>query len=356
MDDEDNGDEGEDGMDEGTGDEEVSARIKTYIKPNPSSTQDVLDRRSRKNQQSRARAAKLRLRILEIEAKPEEDRTEEEMHIWQQFEQRRQRKNNRSRERALEKKEEIDRILAKPDKKRTKIEKQFLETALAAKKRKNEGDRLRRQRLKDLGLSTKGLSGVRPGISARGPLPTQYQHLVGSGPHPHPAHHAQMYHNPYPPHPGYPPQYGVSGMDGEVPMSPMPPHHPQHPHAHHMGMPSSPPPYASGGFHHSPQRRAGGARSDRGGSVAAHGYAPPEAYHGHGLHSQGGGGRPSPTGDEGHRIHERNNPDGSTSISVQPGVKEDDSAPADEEQFEDAIQDEEGVASKGDIDKGDVAV
>ena len=112
----------------------VTARLKTYIKPRIPSTQDVLDRRSRKNAQSRARAAKLRERIHEIEVKPEEERDEEERQIWAQYENRRQRKNDCSRERALEKKEEIDRILAKPEKKRTKIEKQFLDTALNAKR------------------------------------------------------------------------------------------------------------------------------------------------------------------------------------------------------------------------------
>ena len=193
----------------------VTARLKTYIKPRIPSTQDVLDRRARKNAQSRARAAKLRERIAEIELKPAEERTEEEVHLWAQYEQRRQRKNNRSRERALEKKEEIDRIVTKLDKKRSKIEKQFLETALSAKKRKNEGDRLRRQRLKELGLSTKG-TGVKPGISARGPLPPQYQHLQqGYGQ----AHHSSSGH-----HGG-----------GEIPVSPLP----AHPHhmAHHFQSP-----------------------------------------------------------------------------------------------------------------------
>lgn len=193
----------------------VTARLKTYIKPRIPSTQDVLDRRARKNAQSRARAAKLRERIAEIELKPAEERTEEEVHLWAQYEQRRQRKNNRSRERALEKKEEIDRIVAKMDKKRSKIEKQFLETALSAKKRKNEGDRLRRQRLKELGLSTKG-TGVKPGISARGPLPPQYQHLQQSYGQ---AHHGNTSH-----HGG-----------GEIPMSPLPAH--PHHHSHHFQSP-----------------------------------------------------------------------------------------------------------------------
>lgn len=174
-------------------------RLKTYIKPRIPSSQDVLDRRSRKNAQSRARAAKLRERIAAIEQKPEVERTEEEKQLFAQYEGRRQRKNDRSRERALEKKEEIDRILAKPEKKRSKIEKQFLEGALSAKKRKNEGDRLRRQRLKELGLSAKAV-GLKPGISARGPM----QPYRGMPPHPY-------------------------GAMGEIPMSPMPPMGAQHP-------------------------------------------------------------------------------------------------------------------------------
>jgi len=207
----------------------VTARLKTYIKPRIPSTQEVLDRRSRKNAQSRSRASKLRGRIGEIDRKPESERSEEEMHLWAQYENRRRRKNDRSRERALEKKEEIDRILTRPDKKRTKIERQFLETALGAKKRKNEGDRLRRQRLKELGLSTKG-TGIKPGISARGPLPQQYQHLQ----------HQQMQQHGYPPMGHYPPP----GQMGDIPMSPLPtmPGHPHHP------MQSSPSGYGSPGM------------------------------------------------------------------------------------------------------------
>ena len=327
--------------DDGTG---AAARLKTYIKAKATNTQEVLDRRSRKNQQSRARAAKLRHRILEIEAKHEDERTEEEMHIWQQYEQRRQRKNNRSRERALEKKEEIDRILAKPDKKRTKIEKQFLETALAAKKRKNEGDRLRRQRLKELGLSTKG-TGIRPGISARGPLPTQYQHLLGapppSGPPGHASHHPHHHpaHHPHPayhPHhyPGYPPgamppPYGAGG--GEIPMSPLPPHHhPQGPqHMHGQSMPS-PPAYGSHGGYHSPQRRGTPGRSEGGPPMAYMPPGPPDAQ------------------DEASRVEERQNPDGSTTISVQPTHSD-----ATEEAVI-AEEDAHGSEAQGEAQDGDV--
>jgi hypothetical protein len=240
----------------------------------------------------------LRQRIIEIENKPPEERTEEEEHLFSQYENRRRRKNDRSRERALEKKEEIDRILAKPEKRRTKIEKQFLETALSAKKRKNEGDRLRRQRLKELGLSTKG-SGIKPGVSARGPLPGHY--------HPH--------------YPGYgypPPPMGHMPHPGDIPMSPlpsMPPHYAAYPH--------SPGAFASPGmmpFSPQGQRRGG-----------AGGGAPAPAPHGTpGRHDmpymppppQGGGGgsgydaQTPPRHLPPSRVEQRRNPDGSMSIQI----------------------------------------
>ena len=210
-------------------------RIKTYIKSRLPTAKDVVDRRSRKNAQSRARAAKLRQRIAEIESKPEHDRTEEEIQMWSLYESRRHRKNNRSRERALEKKEEVERILAKPERRRSKIEKQFLDTAVNAKKRKNEGDRLRRQRMKNLGLPSKG-NGYKPGISARGPLPD----------------HVKKMHMHLPPHPYYaygPPPHGMY-MPGEIPLSPLP-HLPYHPPPHHSpdggNDPSGgPPPFSPG--------------------------------------------------------------------------------------------------------------
>jgi hypothetical protein len=292
------------GMEDEGDDAGATARLKTYIKPRIPTTQEVLDRRSRKNAQSRARAAKLRQRIVEIEMKPEEERTEEEMHLWAQYEQRRQRKNNRSRERALEKKEEIDRILAKPEKKRTKIEKQFLETALSAKKRKNEGDRLRRQRLKDLGLSTKG-SGIKPGISARGPLPPQYQqHMPPPG---QPMHHGY----PYPPPPGHHPM-------GDIPMSPLPtmPHNQYHPH-----MQSPPPGFGSPGpmMFASPGRQPPMPH----GTPGRPPYMPPH-YEQHPPPAQAPPGvnrqqQQSPSrGQLPHssRVEQRRNPDGSMSIQI----------------------------------------
>ena len=306
----------------------VTARLKTYIKPRIPSTQDVLDRRSRKNAQSRARAAKLRMRIADIEQKKDSDRNEEERQLWDQYEARRRRKNDRSRERALEKKEEIDRILAKPEKKRTKIEKKFLDTAMNAKKRKNEGDRLRRQRLKDLGLSTKG-TGLKPGISARGPLPVRYQPPPGHpGPHPqYPPH----------PHPVHPP-HGYPGHLGEIPMSPMPsmaghPHHPMH---------TSPGPYGSPGMmpsmgYPSPQQArrppAPGqgpmdtpGRPPQGGGAPLPFIPPSQQYESQGSPTSARGPQPSqPTQQQSQHqdsaagssiVEQRRNPDGSMSISI----------------------------------------
>ena len=81
--------------------------LKVYIKPSQAASKEVLDRRSRKNAQSRSRAAKHRQRIAEIESKPEELRTQEEKEVYELYATRKQRKNDRSRERALERKEDF---------------------------------------------------------------------------------------------------------------------------------------------------------------------------------------------------------------------------------------------------------
>lgn len=139
-------------------------RIKTTL--------DITNRKLRKNAQSRQRAARLREMVESIKIKAEEEGIEEkDAKLFQSVEERRARKNDRSRERALEKKAEIERILAKPERQRTKEEIECVEIANAAKKRKNEGDRLRREKLKSMGLKSKppGLSiHSRPGKSALG--------------------------------------------------------------------------------------------------------------------------------------------------------------------------------------------
>eukprot|EP00584_Thalassiosira_punctigera_P011566 CAMPEP_0172569864 /NCGR_PEP_ID=MMETSP1067-20121228/125258_1 /TAXON_ID=265564 ORGANISM="Thalassiosira punctigera, Strain Tpunct2005C2" /NCGR_SAMPLE_ID=MMETSP1067 /ASSEMBLY_ACC=CAM_ASM_000444 /LENGTH=686 /DNA_ID=CAMNT_0013361799 /DNA_START=42 /DNA_END=2105 /DNA_ORIENTATION=- len=125
--------------------------------------QDIMNRKIRKNAQSRSRAARLREKVDSIRTKAEELKTDEEASLHQTFEERRARKNNRSRERALEKKAELERITAKPESERTKEEIETLNIAMTAKRRKNEGDRLRRERLKKMGLKVKP-----PGVSVRG--------------------------------------------------------------------------------------------------------------------------------------------------------------------------------------------
>ena len=121
---------------------------KRALKSDIPTKREILDRRARKNEQSRARAAKQKERILAIEAKDESDRTLEEKELLEQYNLRRARKNNRSRSRAVEEKEQIERILAKPDDKRTADEVAYLQEKLEAKLRKNQGDRVRRQRIK----------------------------------------------------------------------------------------------------------------------------------------------------------------------------------------------------------------
>jgi hypothetical protein len=136
-----------------------SSRARLYVKSKVPTRQEILDRRARKNAQSRSRAAKLRERVEGIASRPDGERTEEERELLDSYQYRRQRKNDRSRERAIEKKTEIERILSKPEKKRSKIERDFLETALYAKQRKNHGDRMRRQRIKQQKMAARAAGG-----------------------------------------------------------------------------------------------------------------------------------------------------------------------------------------------------
>ncbi len=114
----------------------------------PSISPALANKRARKNAQSRARAAELRQLITEIEKKPLEERTAEEMDLITKNEARRDRKNSRSRERSLNSKREIMRILSIPDEEKTQEQRAFLERYSKQKIRKNEGDRLRRHRIK----------------------------------------------------------------------------------------------------------------------------------------------------------------------------------------------------------------
>jgi hypothetical protein len=130
----------------------------------PSRTRDNLtlyDSKARKNFQSRRRAAKLRQKVEEIKSKAQvEELKEEEAKLCETIEERRARKNDRSRIRALEKKAEIERVMSIPEHERTEEEMKLFETTMSAKRRKNEGDRLRRERLKNMGLRQKP-----PGVS-----------------------------------------------------------------------------------------------------------------------------------------------------------------------------------------------
>ena len=161
------------------------------------------ERKSRKNLQSRARAARLRERIAEIKKKPEDARTEDDLKVIEIFEERRRRKNDRSRDRAIEKKSKLEAILAKPESKRSKEEKEMLDINMKSKARKNEGDRIRRERIKMMGLKGKGIS-----VSVRG----RPRRTLGPDGQPIPYDSSIPY---------------APGMDpNAVPMSPVPLHSP----------------------------------------------------------------------------------------------------------------------------------
>ena len=110
----------------------------------------TMERRARKNSQSRERAARLKERISIISNKDPSERTEEEIATLELYEKRRERKNGRSRERAVERKREMDRIMKKPESEWTNEEKEFVEETMIAKYKKNEGDRMRRKKLKEM--------------------------------------------------------------------------------------------------------------------------------------------------------------------------------------------------------------
>jgi hypothetical protein len=255
-------DEDDDDDDDGDPETEIgsygaAARMKMYVKSKVPTRQEILDRRARKNAQSRARASKLRDRIMDIKDRPRDELNEEELGLLEQYENRRGRKNDRSRERAIEKKSEIDRILNKPERKRSKIERQFLETALTAKQRKNEGDRLRRQRIKVMGK--KGTKSVGGG-HARSP-------------------------------------YG----DPSLPMSPLPGH--QYPG-------SSAPPYG----YSSPRRGAppGVMEAPAGGGGVPLPFVPPPQQGQYGADARSQLHLPQSSS----QVEQRRNPDGSLSISI----------------------------------------
>lgn len=122
--------------------ESLNVEKKTDVPPK------VLERRERKNAQSRLRAANLKERISYILSKLPSERNAEEVSILHTFEERRAKKNGRSRERASFRKEELKRIVSKPEDLWTQEEKTFMVETMVAKYKKNEGDRLRRRKIK----------------------------------------------------------------------------------------------------------------------------------------------------------------------------------------------------------------
>jgi hypothetical protein len=132
--------------------------IHSNLPPIPPSSNDendskvshtVRERRARKNQNSRIRAARLKDRIAALEKKDPSERTQEESDTLQLYEERRERKNSRSRELAIEKKKKMDQIMLKAESEWTHVEKSFIEETMTAKYRKNLGDRVRRKRIKE---------------------------------------------------------------------------------------------------------------------------------------------------------------------------------------------------------------
>lgn len=145
------------------------SKLKTWVRPAAPVGRHVLARRESKNAASRKRASLLRNKISQIEAKSPSSRTEEEAHMLQVHYDRRERKNSRSRERVQERNQEKERILSKAPDKRTKLEIAFLDNTMSKRARKNEGDRLRRARLKHLGIGSRDPQ--KPKVTARGPMP-----------------------------------------------------------------------------------------------------------------------------------------------------------------------------------------
>jgi hypothetical protein len=195
--------------------------------------EDVINRKRRKNAQSRLRAARLREKVETIKKKAQEELLEDEARLCETVEERRARKNARSRERALEKKAMLEMVMSKTEEERTEEEQELYVTTIAAKKRKIEGDRLRREELKKMGLKVKPL-GVSIHARARRPLSgegmTSMPLTYGAPPHP------GMMGIPFvgPPLPPLPP---LLHHDGSEPF-PYPPPVPQHPYPY-----QPPPPY-----------------------------------------------------------------------------------------------------------------
>lgn len=273
-------------------------------KGKPKSEAEQVERKLRKNTQSRARAARLRERIQEIHKKPEDARTEDDLKVIEIFEERRRRKNERSRDRAIEKKQQIEKIMSKPEGKRTKEERKIYEITMSSKARKNEGDRIRRERIKMMGLKGKGIS-----VSVRG----RPRRTLGPDGQPIPYDSSIPY---------------APGMDpNAVPMSPVPLHSPG-------------PQFGSPGLMFAPSP----------GQAGYPGMPPPGAYH-PGMPPPGAAGgagaprqlqMPAEGGDEGSSavVQQEHHADGSLTISIGGGGDESSSKPAADGEEEEAAQEE----------------
>ncbi len=174
-----------------------STSMSVYVRPSNISDEAKI-RRARINALSQRRAQRKRKEIGLIRSKPEQERTIEESRVLHEFDDLRDRKNDRSKERSIETKRKMDILLQKPEEERTAREVHFLTTHLQKRSRKNEGDRMRRGRMKALGMNPNKKQGTRMRVTARGELPVD----LTAG------HSALASHQPYanpPPFYGYPP-------------------------------------------------------------------------------------------------------------------------------------------------------
>jgi hypothetical protein len=137
------------------------------------------DMRKHKNLLSRQRTQASKERLASIADKPEWERTPEEVELLQNDALRRKHKNSMSKERAHKRRKMMAGISQKATHEQTQEEAMWLEEQTRKRQHKAEGDRLRRKRIKELGLDLKRYGG-KPGITARGPLPAQYQELLAS--------------------------------------------------------------------------------------------------------------------------------------------------------------------------------
>jgi hypothetical protein len=119
----------------------------------------------------------LKKQLVSIAEKPDWERTPEEVELLMKDEQRRKHKNTMSKERAQKRRDMMAGISQRVPDEQTPEEAAWLEEQTRKRQHKAEGDRLRRKRIKELGLDFKRYGG-KPGISARGPLPAQYQELL----------------------------------------------------------------------------------------------------------------------------------------------------------------------------------